>query len=93
MPSLEEKILKHADFDTIEPHMRRRSVFVVRELSLIDVGEALSKDDSKEVAYWMESGNLSRPSIDEVMRWHASETKFTVLVVQPFVLVKEEFDA
>ena len=93
MNSLKEKILRNAHFDILEPHMRRRSVFVVRQLQLEDVGGAIAEDDSEQVANWMEDGTLARPTIDEVIRWHESKTKFTVLVVQPFVLVQEEFDA
>ena len=93
MSTLKEKILKNAPFDVLEPHMRRRSVFVVRLLQLEDVGLAIADDDSEKVAEWMEDGSLARPTIDEVIRWDGSGTKFTILVVQPFVLIQEEFDA
>ena len=93
MSTLTEKILKSAEFDVLEPHMRRRTVFVVSNLQLEDVGAAIADDESEKVANWMEDGTLARPTVDEVIRWHESKTKFTVLVVQPFVLVQEEFDA
>lgn len=91
--SIKEKILRNAEFDILEPHMRRRTVFVVRNLELVDVGTAVADDESTKVAAWMEDGSLARPTVDEVIRWHESKSKFTVLVVQPFVLIKEEFDA
>ncbi len=91
--SIKEKILRNAEFDVLEPHMRRRTVFVVRELDLEEVGTAVAEDESVKVATWMEDGTLARPTVDEVIRWHESKSKFTVLVVQPFVLIKEEFDA
>lgn len=93
MSTLKEKILRNAEFEVLEPHMRRRSVFVVRGLQLADAGEAIAEDDSTKVATWMEEGTLARPTVDEVIRWHESKTKFTVLVIQPFVLIQEEFDA
>ncbi len=93
MKDLKEKIMKHAEFDSLEPHMRRRSVFVVRNQQLEDAGAAIAADESEKVAAWMEDGTLARPTMDEVIHWHESKTKFTVLVVQPFVLIQEEFDA
>lgn len=88
-----DKVLHNAPFDVIEPHMRRRTVYVVRNHAIEIVGDAISNDESEKIKGWLEDGTLLRPTVDEVMHWHTNEKKFTVFVVQPFVLIIEEFDA
>jgi hypothetical protein len=68
-------------------------VIVVRSLDLLDVGEAVARDDKARVAAWIEAGLLGKPSLETIERWSKAEGPAWVsLVVQPFVLVREGVD-
>jgi hypothetical protein len=84
------EILRYASWEDMRPHVIRQVVFVVRELTLLEVGVALGIDDSANVAQWVQNGNLARPQADEVARWAEQHAMFAALIVDPFVLIQEE---
>jgi hypothetical protein len=79
------------EFSDLRAHLTRDAVIVVApSLDLLDVGEALARDDKAVVASWIEAGLLEKPSLETIERWSkASRSALTALVVQPFVLVQE----
>jgi hypothetical protein len=80
------------EFSDLRAHLVRGAVIVVNaELDLLEVGEALARDDKAKVGEWIETGKLGKPSLEIIERWSKAErSMWTALVVQPFVLIREE---
>lgn len=65
---------------------------VAPELDLLDVGVAVAGDDGARVQGWMEDHQLGLPTEAEIQAWREeSEERFTVLIVQPYVLAQRDF--
>ncbi len=80
------------EFTDLRAHLTRDAVITVApKLDLLEVGEAVAKDDKPRVAAWIESGLIGKPDLATIERWSkASGTAWIALVVQPFVLVQEK---
>lgn len=78
-------------FSDLAAHLKRDAVFIVAPaLSIATCGVAIAMDDAKSVERWIVSGELRRPSSDELAAWAASsERRWNAIVVQPFVLVQD----
>ncbi|AFZ27819.1 uncharacterized conserved small protein [Cylindrospermum stagnale PCC 7417] len=85
------EILDEAEWEWLIPHVQRDAVIVVAlELDLLDVGVAIASDNIPSVQQWIEQQLISKPTVDQVGKWNGDRTKrFTTLIVQPYVLVKE----
>lgn len=83
------------EFTDIRAHLARDAVILVdASLDLLDVGEAIARDDKARVAKWIEAGLVGKPSLDKLEAWaKISGSAWTALVVQPFVLVREGLTA
>ena len=79
------------ELSDLRPHLVRGAVIVVDgSLDLLDVGEAVARDDKARVSAWIAEGKLGKPSIEQIERWSKTDgPAWTVLVVQPFVLLRE----
>jgi hypothetical protein len=82
-------------FSDLRAHLARDAVIVVdASLDLLDVGEAIARDDKARVARWIEAGLVGKPSLEALERWaKVRGAAWTSLVVQPFVLVREGVEA
>ncbi len=80
------------EFSDLRAHLVRGAVIVVdATLDLLEVGEAVARDDEARVAAWIEGGQIGKPSLETIERWSKAErSMWTALVVQPFVLVRED---
>lgn len=77
------------EFSDLRAHLTRGAVIVVAStLDLLDVAEAVARDSKEQVAKWIASGEIGKPSLDQIARWEKSNALIAV-VVQPFVLVQE----
>ena len=83
------------EFSDLRPHLVRGAVIIVdASLDLLDVGEAVARDDKARVAAWIEAGLLGKPSLETIAAWEKATTSaWTALVVQPFVLLREGLTA
>jgi hypothetical protein len=79
------------EFSDIRAHLVRDAVIVVEaSLDLLEVGEAVARDDKERVGEWIKRGLLRKPSLETIEAWSKIEgAAWTALVVQPFVLVRE----
>lgn len=79
------------EFSDLRPHIVRGAVITVdASLDLLEVGEAVARDDKERIAAWLATGLLSKPSLEQIERWAKTEgPAWTVLVVQPFVLLRD----
>ena len=79
------------EFTDIRAHLARDAVIVVdASLDLLEVGEAVARDDKSRVAEWVEKGLIGKPSLERIETWAKVQgPAWTALVVQPFVLLRE----
>lgn len=80
------------EFSDLRAHLARGAVIVVAgSLDLLDVGEAVARDDKARVGGWIASGLLGKPSLEKIDAWSKREgPAWTALVVQPFVLIQDQ---
>lgn len=73
----------------LRPHYQREALFLVApELDLATVAAAVANDDTALVREWLECGTVRRPNLAEVDAWEEqSQQKFSMVIVQPFVLI------
>ncbi len=78
-------------WESLLPHAKRDALIVVEEtIELLDVGEALAQDDTNSVQNWINTSAIHKPTKEQLATWNNDPTReFTVLILQPFVLIKE----
>ena len=64
-------------------------IWITTGLDLVDVAEAIQRDDLASVQAWTESGKLAGASDDQAKRWIASDALLWAVVIKPWVLVQE----
>ena len=79
------------EFSDVRAHLARDAVIIVdASLDLLDVGEAVARDDKGLVAAWVEKGLVRKPTLETIEAWSKLQgPAWTALVVQPFVLLRE----
>ena len=61
------------------------------ESQVVAVALAVASDDDARVREWMASGQLSKPTEDQIAAWKdETEERFTVVIVQPYVLAQRD---
>jgi len=69
---------------------RDRVILVGPEADLLDVAVALGADDAEQVAAWIRSGVVVRPTATQLAAWESAlDMPFACVIVAPFVLVAE----
>jgi len=87
-----EEMVDVAIWEWLSPHAARARVILVDvKLDIVDVGIALTEDNTQLVQSWIEDGGLRHPTSEELSIWNENKEKeFISLVVPPFVLVRVE---
>ncbi len=74
-------------------HFARGVVVVVDpDLDLLDVAEAMARDDRDLFSGWMSQGLVLQAQDSHAKRWEASSQALDAIVVAPWVLVSETPD-
>ena len=94
MPDLQEKLSKDiADISWQEllPHAKRDAIIIVEPgLDLSEVAVAIAQDNATSVRNWIANKSIGKPTADKLSQWNDDPQKqFTVLIVQPFVVIQE----
>ncbi|MEG3438925.1 DUF2288 domain-containing protein [Pannus brasiliensis CCIBt3594] len=86
---LTEELAEVAWSDLV-PHARRDALIVVSEsLDLLEVGEAIARDNVPVVQGWIGERLIGKPTTDQLSEWNDRPTSsFNALIVQPFVLIQ-----
>jgi hypothetical protein len=86
-----KETLDEAEWGWLRDHAERDGLIIVaRELELLDVGEAIASDDSKQVGAWIGGGQLTKPTQEQLAEWNETPARrFMALVVSPYVLIQE----
>ena len=75
----------------LRPHQQRGILFlVVEKLDLVAVAVAVAEDHVARIEVWLESGDLVRPTPDQVAEWEKSGGLFSGIIVKPYVFFKPE---
>ncbi len=79
----------------LRAHAARDALFLVApELDMSDVAYAIATDQGAMVQAWVESGQLVRPTPEQLESWNTNPEKpFRSVVVQPFALAQASPDA
>ncbi len=93
MSNLRDDLVKMVDvaiWDWLSPHAARARVIVVGTmLDIVDVGVALTEDNTQVVQSWIADSWIRHPTAEELSDWNANrEKEFISLVIPPFVLVR-----
>ena len=94
MPGLKERLEKDVadiSWQDLQPHAKRDAlILVTQELDLSEVAVAIAEDNTASVRDWIARQSIAKPSAQQLTNWNQTPQKqFTVLIVQPFVVVKE----
>ena len=74
----------------LERHFARGVVIkVAADLDLIEAAIQIIQDDKPTVAKWMETGQISHPTLDDARDWVERQPDFLAVVVAPWVLIQE----
>jgi hypothetical protein len=89
---LREKLrgqLGTARWPDLKDQFVKGSLFVVCErIGLLNAAVAVAEDDKEAVEAWIESGDVYRPTEQEVTLWDKKpESLFAFIVLQPFVFI------
>lgn len=77
-------------WEDLAAHQARGALLMlVPQLDLLDVAEAMAKDDTARMAAWLKGGALSRVSAAQAEQLaEQGELRFQFVVVQPWVLAQ-----
>lgn len=90
--SVEDKLEKYTgtvDWKYLAPHYLSGVLFFVDpQLTLVEVGQAFTANETHKVEAWLKSGDLVKISDLHAEQWQKGGTEFEALVVSPFVLCR-----
>ncbi len=94
MPDIKTQLTEEVadtEWKDLKPHAQRDALIIVQEpLNLLDVGVAIAKDDVQKVQYWIQEQLVQKPTAEYLSACNAEPNKkFSALIVQPFVIVRE----
>ena len=80
------------EWELLRAHLERGGLIVVgRELDLVDAGVSMAANDAAVIQRWIEAGELTKPSAEQIATWNAVTRKiFRMLIVSPYVLIQEQ---
>jgi len=81
-----------AEWSWLRVHLEHGGLIVVGPtLDLVEAGFRIATDDSAAIEGWIREKKLTKPSAEQVGAWDRQDgTRFLILIVSPFVLIKEE---
>jgi len=87
--------LAEVSWRELKIHLQRDAIIVVdTDLVLIDVAVAVADDDKVLVETWINENKLGKPTEEHLQTWEdGSDSRFKMLIVQPFILIQSLCDA
>ncbi|MCH2074268.1 MAG: DUF2288 domain-containing protein [Puniceicoccaceae bacterium] len=84
-----EKYSGDVDWNYLKPHFEAGNlVYVDPSLDLKTAGLAFAEDNKDQVKAWIKSGDLVQPCDLHAKHWVESGTRFTAMIVRPFILAQ-----
>lgn len=66
-----------------------KTLFVSKELDLIDVAYAFEQDNSDTVGKWVNSEKIKAVSTEQAKQWIAEDSLVWAVVIKPWVLIQD----
>lgn len=90
---LKEKLkteVEETDWAPLKQHHDNASVYIADGIDLMDAAVAITKDKVEFIKLWLESGELRKPTDEEVKLWESERNmKFAnFIIIQPYVIIK-----
>jgi hypothetical protein len=81
--------IEETDWEPLKQHHENQAVFIVSNLDLLDAAVAVAQDKVEFIKLWIDSGNLRKPSDEEVANWDAKKNlkMASFIIIQPYVLI------
>ena len=80
----------------LKKHYARQSLFLVSGFPILEVAQAVADDKKEWIAELIQSGEMRRPTPQEVLRWESDPEwkayRFPFVIVQPFVFVESPIE-
>lgn len=74
----------------LERHFARGVVLKVKySQDLVKIAAAMVDNETQQIASWMQSGDLSKVSVEDAKVWLERDAVFWAVVAAPWVLVQE----
>ena len=85
-----KKDLAEVDWKDMRIHLQRDVIILVAEdLDLVYVAVDIAEDNKDQVAFWISSGKLTKPSREQIDLWESQLDKpFRMLIAQPYILAQ-----
>ena len=84
-----EKYSGDVDWSYLQPHFEAVNLlYVDPALDLKTAGLAFAADNKEQVQAWIKSGDLVQPCELHAKHWDESGTRFTAMIVRPFILAQ-----
>lgn len=90
-----ERDLADVNWRELKIHLKRDALITVaEEIDILAVAVAVAEDDGNKVEGWVSSEQLGKPTESQLKSWEKTQDKkFRMLIVQPYILIQEVFDA
>ena len=90
-----ERDLAEVAWRELKIHLQRDAIITVAEkLDIIAVSVAIAEDDGGKVEGWITAEQLGKPTEEQLKNWEQNQDKkFRMLIVQPYILIQEVFNA
>ena len=81
-----------AEWSWLRAHLERDGLIVIGiNLALAEIASKISNNDSESIEKLIVTGNISKPSVDQLELWDSQPTKlFNISIVSPYVLIQEQ---
>ena len=93
MTRLQEKLAEETGtlrWAELERHFARGAVVAVADrLDLLEVAQAMARDDHAALAEWLAAGLVQRATDAQARTWQAADAELSAVVVAPFVVVQD----
>jgi hypothetical protein len=85
-----EKSIDRTTWADLRKHLVRDVIILVSpELPLLEAAMGAATNDEAQVAAWIQSGLLRKPSQEQLEAWEKTfDLPFLMVVVQPFILIQ-----
>jgi hypothetical protein len=79
-----------ATWKSLIPEMLTKSLFYVSpDIDLVEVGVHVALDHTSEVKKWLDTGELTRPTPEQVAEWETSGSLFRFIILAPYVFFQD----
>jgi len=83
--------VENVEWHWLRPHLERGALILVAPgIDLTEAAACVAADDTARVGAWIATGELTKPTIEQIDAWNADPTRiFRMRIVQPYVLAQE----